>query len=513
MPGRSRCAAALAFALALALALALSGTAAGAGPSDGTSPDRTSPDGAIAWRGCGNHLQCGTVTVPVDYAQPSGPSVAIAVARRPATDRARRLGAVVVNFGGPGDAGTQTLRDFVPELPAEIRSRFDVVSFDPRGTGSSRPVVCVTNAQADALAAQDPTSNGPSDLRAFYDDSNAPVDLDQGCIDRNGPWLADVGTRDVARDMDRIRAALGEQRLDYLGYSYGTVLGAVYAQMYPSRVGRFVLDSPVDLSSNAQQGLEDDAAGFEHALDRFLSDCASRSSCPFHSHGDPAAALRTLQQRFEAGLTVPTFDSKGHPSARRLGVGGFYTAIISALYDRAFGWPALAQGLAQARAGNGGILQVLADEYNGRHDDGTYDNISEVIGVILCDDRPDAVPTFDQFVAEHDALARRYPFLGNLVGSTPVGCDPRLPRPPASEAVGEVRVAGIPHVLVVGTTADPATPYAGAIDLEHRLAGSRLLTFVSTEHTAYPKSSCVDAAVDGYLERGALPRAVTRCSS
>jgi pimeloyl-ACP methyl ester carboxylesterase len=497
----------------IAVTVAVLAAPAGAGAATTTTTTAVRSAAKIVWKSCGKGFQCGTLNVPVDYSQPDGATVGIAVARHPATDPSQRRGSLVINFGGPGDAGTSTLRDFVPEVPAEIRSQFDLVSFDPRGVGASRPVRCVTDAQSDALAAQDPTSNGPGDLLAFYEGSNAPVDLYQACVNRNGSWLADLSSRNVAQDLDRIRAALGTNTLDYLGYSYGTVIGAVYAQMFPTRVGRMVLDSPVNLSSNATQDLEDTAAGFEHALDDFLADCTAKASCLFHSHGDPTTAFRMLQQRFENGLTLRTEDAKGHTSTRRLGVGEFYTAVISALYDRKYGWPDLAAGLEEAEANDGTTLQILADSYNGRQDNGHYDNISQVIGVILCDDRPDPVPSFDDFVAEHARLVAAYPLLGNLVGSTPTGCDPRLPPPPASETLGNVEVAGTAPVLIVATTSDPATPYAGALDLEQRIAGSTLLTFVSTEHTAYTKSKCIDTAVDAYLLRGKRPPTGTRCAA
>jgi hypothetical protein len=194
-------------------------------------------------------------------------------------------------------------------------------------------------------------------------------------------------------------------------------------------------------------------------------------------------------------------------------VAAFYTALISALYDRQYGWPELADALTDARKGDGTYLLALADLYNGRRDDGTYDNIDEVIGVILCDDRDDPVPSFDDYQAEYDQEVTQYPLLGSLVGSTPLGCDPRLPRPAVSEQVGDVRVDGTAPILVVGTTRDPATPFSGAQDLVTRLSGSRLLTFDSTEHTAYTKNKCIDRAVDTYLLRGTLPTMDTVCKA
>ena len=492
----------------------LSPAAAHTAPTTTTVPASTTPadalpgvgaNGLTRWKACGKRLQCAVLQVPVDYAQPDGAKVGIAVARSPATDPSRRLGSLVVNFGGPGDAGASTLPDFVSSVPAAVRARYDLVSFDPRGTGHSRPINCVDDKTADVLNAVDPTPNSDADLRAFYDGSHDPVDLIAQCVAHNGSWLAQVGTRNVARDLDRLRIALGDDKLTFLGYSYGTVIGAVYAQMFPDRVGRFVLDSPVDLSSTAVDELHADSAGFEHALDAFLADCASRPKCDFYSRGDPTTALTALRTRFEQGLTLPTATIAGKRSSRRAGVSAFYTALISALYDKGYGWPTLAQALATAEQGDGSLLLQLADEYNGRHDNGTYDNINEAIGIILCDDRFDPIPSFADYVAEYHADVATYPLLGGYLGSTVLGCDPRLPRPPESEQLGDVRVTGTNPILVVGTTEDPATPYAGAQDLVTRLAGSRLLTFDSTEHTAYTKSKCIDNAVDAYLLEGKLP--------
>jgi pimeloyl-ACP methyl ester carboxylesterase len=506
----------LACVVTLASVIGILGASATASPVAHSQTTTTSPtpvSGLSKWRTCGK-LQCATLTVPVDYTQPLGEQVKIAVARVRARKPVERRGSLVINFGGPGDAGTETLADYVSQIPKEIRDRYDLVSFDPRGTGKSRPVECIDDATADRLNAVDPTPNSEADLHAFYDGTNEPVDVIQRCVDRNGAWLAQLGSRNVARDMDRLRGALGDQKLTYLGYSYGTVIGAVYAQMFPARVGRLVLDSPVDLSANALEEQRGNSQGFEQALDDFLADCAANRKCAFYSKGDPRSALVALQQRFEDGLVLPTADlSTGQKSKRTANVAAFYTALISALYDRQYGWPELAEALNDARHGDGSFLLALADQYNGRRDNGTYDNIDEVIGVILCDDREDPVPTFEQYQAEYDQEAAQYPLLGRLTGSTLLGCDPRLPKPPVTEQLGDVRSTGTDPILVVGTTGDPATPFVGAQDLVTRLAGSRLLTFDSTEHTAYTKNACIDRAVDTYFLKGKLPREGTVCKA
>jgi pimeloyl-ACP methyl ester carboxylesterase len=466
---------------------------------------------ALHWTACGR-AQCATLTVPVDYAQPGGGTFALALARVRATGDAPKLGSLLVNFGGPGEPGTNDLADFVHELPKEIRDRYDVVGFDPRGAGNSRPVRCFDDTIADSVERTDPTPNGEADLRPFYDGTKDPVDVVAACVSRNDGWLAQLGSRNVARDLDRIRGALGDAKLHYLGFSYGTVIGAVYAQMFPDRVGRLVLDGPVDLSATESDQLQLDGNGFEHALDAFLADCAARTACEFHSR-DTRGAFVALQQRFEQGLTLPARDDAGRRTNRRANVASFYAAVISSLYDRTFGWTDLATALHDAEQGDGTLLQQLADDYDGRHANGQYDNVDQVLFVILCDDRFDPLESFNDYVAQYHAALATWPLLGGYTGSTIEGCDPRLPAPPPSEQLGDVRVTGTAPILVVGTTEDPATAYSGALDLTARLAGSRLLTFESTEHTAYTKSPCIDRAVDAYLIRGTLPRAGTRCRS
>ncbi len=474
-------------------------------PAGAATP--TPPVPAIRWHNCGGGFQCGTISVPVDWSEPAGPQLNLALARHPAQDPSQRLGSLVVNFGGPGDPGVETLRQGVSDVPAVIRQHFDLVSFDPRGTGMSRPISCVDDATYDRALAEDPTPDTPQDLLSFYAGTNEPVDLVQSCINRQGQWLAQVGTRNTARDLDRLRTSLGEAKLTFLGYSYGTALGAVYAQMYPNRVRAMVLDGAVDLSSTQESELHDNAAGFEQALDAFLADCAAKTSCPFHHDGDPRSALLALQQRFEAGLTVPV------PDGRHAGATLFYLALAGGLYDRANGWPLLAHALDDAEHGSGGGLVELADPLTGRQPDGHYNDLQEALSAIRCDDRHDPLVSFDEYRTTYQQYSQQFPIFGAFLASSPLGCDPRLPAPAPSEQIGDLRVNTAPPVLIVGTTGDPATPYAGALDLQARIRGSRLLTLVSTEHAGYGKGiPCIDTAVDRYLTGGTLPPTGTRCT-
>lgn len=461
--------------------------------------------GTIRWQSCGDRFECARLDVPVDDAAPDGPPVSVALIRAPARDPRHRVGTLVVNFGGPGDAGTETLPRAIDRFPAVIRDRFDIVSFDPRGTGGSRAIDCIDDSTTDVLAAEDPTPDDLGELERFYTGAHTAVDVEKACIDRYGEWLAAVGTRNVARDLDRIRAALGVRRLDYLGFSYGTVLGALYAQEFPRRIRTMVLDGAVNLSATPSEEQTANASGFEGALDRFLRWCAGDDGCRF-GDGEPRAALTRLRDRFEAGLVVPGGDGRG------VGIATFYLALVAALYDRHDGWPALALALERASRGDGAVLQYLADTYLGRDEDGHYNVLQEAIVPIRCADQRRPVVDFPEYRTAFERLRDAYPFFGALVGSTQTGCDPRLPVPEPGAEVGDVQAAPDAAVLIIGTTGDPATPYTGALDLASRIQGSRVLTFVSAEHAAYGRGvACIDDAVDRYLLTRRLPRAGTRC--
>ncbi|MCJ7437648.1 MAG: alpha/beta hydrolase [Acidimicrobiia bacterium] len=481
--------------------LALIAPGASAASDPGT--DAAAP---LVWHDCGDGFECSTLEVPVDYSAPDGEQVAIAVTRKPATDPGARRRSLVFNYGGPGDPGTETLRLAAETIPEAIRREFDLVTFDPRGTGGSRPIDCVDDATFERLWNEDGTPNGEADLARFYDGSATSVDLVATCVANQGDWLAHVGTRNVARDLDRLRAALGERRLTFVGYSYGTVLGAVYAQDFPEHVRALVLDSAVNLTESASDRQLGNAAGFEGALDAFLADCAADSGCAFQSDGDPRAALTHLRDRFEAGLTVRA------PGGRTVGASKFYTGLLAALYSRS-AWPVLGQALHDAaRKNDGKYLQLLNDAYTGRRDDGTFNNFQEAIGFIVCADVPEPRVSFAEYQATYARLTAQFPFFGAILAGSPIGCDPRIPTAASTETLGNVRATKAPPVLVLGTTHDPATPYVGAVDLRDRLGGARVLTIDDTQHGGYGQGNqCVDDYVDDYLLRRRLPQRGARC--
>jgi pimeloyl-ACP methyl ester carboxylesterase len=458
------------------------------------------------WRGCRSGFECSTLEVPVDYSAPDGEQVEVALIRRLATSSDARIGSLVVNYGGPGDPGTETLRSAYGALPSEIRERFDVVSFDPRGTGRSRAVDCVDDATFERAWAEDVTPDNRAELPAFYDGTAFSVDLIGACVDRHGEWLAHVGTRNVARDLDRLRAALGDTKLTYLGFSYGTLIGAVYAQEFPDRVRALVLDSAVNVSTTPEQRQRGNVRGFEDALEEFLAACADDSDCPFRSDGAPRDALLRLRNEFEAGLTIETIDG------RTVGVTEFYVGLLAALYSRG-AWGDLAEALRMARDDrDGSYLRLFNDLYAGRRDDGTYNNLQEAIGVVNCADQPFARVPFTEFRAKFTELTTRYPVFGRAFGGAPLGCDPRLPTPDPDEQLGDVRATDAPPVLIIGVTHDPATPYAGAVDLQQRILRSRILTLDATQHGGFTSGVlCIDAAVDAYLLERRLPARNARC--
>ncbi len=436
--------------------------------------------------------------MPVDYSQPGGPTLRIAVNRLPSSGEHR--GSLVVNPGGPGVSGLRYARSAKTAVSPAVRQHYDVVGFDPRGVGASRPIDCLNDRQLDTFLAQDGTPDSPGEELALQRQGEL---MGAGCL-RDDPTLTPrMGTRDVVRDLDVLRAVLGDARLTYLGKSYGTYLGALYAGMFPERVGRLVLDGPLDPSATNLDNARLQAIGFQRALNSFLDDCLRRSSCPFS--GTRAGAEAKLKAMLDRSDATPL---RGLGSRRTTQALATYGVAIG-LYDTGY-WPFLRQAIGQALDGDGRSLLVLADLYNERGPGGRYaNNSSEAIYAINCLDRPER-STFAEFRADAADVAKVSPIFGPFIVWSNLPCA-TWPAPAEGEPE-PVAAKGAAPILVVGTTRDPATPYESAQALAGQLDTGRLLTYDGDGHTAYRQGSgCIDKVVDAYVLDGTVPPAGTRC--
>ncbi|MGW3347660.1 alpha/beta hydrolase [Nonomuraea rubra] len=482
--GRRWCRAA---AVAGVLALAMTGLE--------PAPDRVGPPvGGLAWTDCGGGFECAALQVPLVHGRP-GEQVELAVIRLPASGGAgERIGSLVVNPGGPGASGVEYVRAARVVLGGEVRKRFDVVGFDPRGVGTSAPVECLSDAELDAFVALDGTPDTAGERLALEEGARR---FAEGCRRRSGRLLPHLGTVNVARDLDLLRQALGERRLTYLGKSYGTLLGAVYAKLFPGRVRAMVLDGALDPGrSRARLGVEQ-AAGFERALRAYVEDCLAVGGCPFMS--------RTVDGALEevSGLLRRT-DGRPLRGDGRRGVTQAVAVLglLGPLYDRAL-WPELGEALRRAFKGDGALLLRNADQLTGRRDDGTYSNETEANLAVNCADGgyPRRPATYGRIAAATAARGRAPRFGAYLVWSS-LPCA-YWPHPPE---LGPLDVKGAAPILVVGTERDPVTPYAWARRLAGALGSGVLLRYGGDGHTAYGGGSrCVDEVVERYLVAGVVP--------
>ncbi len=470
--------------------------ATSANPTPASTAAPFDPD-ELEWQRCADRFTCATLPVPLDYDAPQGDTLDLALIRLPARTLQRRVGVLLLNFGGPGASGIQGGRAAESFLPDAILDRFDIIGWDPRGVGESTPVDCGDD--FDAFFALDATPDDDAERQALID---AARTFAGDCAARSGRLLPHIGTMDAARDMDIIRGALGEEQLSYVGFSYGTLLGAVYADLFPSRVRAFVLDGAVDPQQSGEALARTQAIGFEDALSAFFAECAANRACPFNSEGNPAAAYDALMAAID---TAPLTERGGD---RLLGQGEAMSGVASALYDKPNGWPALGQALANARDGDGGGLLALFDAIVGRQADGTYSNENEANAAINCVDapQPDSIAPFD---ALYERLLQEAPRVG--ASSAYLGLACAFWPAPASPIVLPLDAPGAAPIMVIGTTKDPVTPYAWAQALAAQLDSGHLLTWQGEDHTAFGKSQCIDDAVTAYFIALELPPEGTVC--
>lgn len=481
--------------LAVLLALVMGACSTGGSSNDASGePAATSAGaraGTIEWAACGLGLECAELRAPLDHEAPEGEQITLGLARRPADDPEERVGSLLVNPGGPGASGIELVELADRFIGAGVLERFDVVGFDPRGVGESTPVECTDD--LDFLFAVD-TEPDTEEERAELRD--AARTIAERCAERSGDLLAHVGTEDVAHDMEEIRIALGEDQVNYLGFSYGTYLGAVYAELYPERVRAFVLDGAVDPSLDAETAALQQSLGFDRQLEEFLDECGDDESCAFHSDGDPASAYAALLERIEAD---PLEGSDG----RELGPGEADIAVATALYDGQLGFRALAESLAAAERGDPDGLLALFDQYVGRDGAGNYDNSQEAFLAVSCiDGTEDFTP--DEFEALAERVGEEAPHFGETGVNLGLACAYWPVEPQGLE--GPFAAEGAAPILVIGTRGDPATPPEWAEALADQLDSGVLLRLDARGHTAYGQGyDCIDDAVADYLVDLELP--------
>jgi len=455
----------------------------------------------LAWSDCAP-FQCASLTVPIDYSHPDGDTLKLAVLKVVAKSPSERIGSLLVNPGGPGAsaAGYASQADLI--VTKAVRAAYDVVGFDPRGVGRSSPIKCLSDRELDSYLGSDPTPDDKAEEQQFADLAKGFADK---CKANGGPLLGHVSTIEVARDMDVLRSALGEAKVNYLGQSYGTFLGATYAGLFPTKVGKFVLDGVEDPNLSSSQLNEGQAIGFETATRAYVQDCVDKGDCPL---GDSLeSGMQRLRDFFKQLDAKPLPLHDRYVKALTEGWGSL--GVAEAMYAPSL-WGQLTDALRDAFGGNADPLMTLADSYAHRDSRGTYaDNLLQVFYAVTCLDRSDS-KDLAYYEAQARSLSAKAPTWGPLMARATVPCG--YWPVPATGGPKRITAAGSGPIVVVGTTRDPATPYMWAQGLASELKNGHLITFDGDGHTAYMRSnSCVNDAVDAYLLEGTVPPPGLKC--
>jgi pimeloyl-ACP methyl ester carboxylesterase len=453
----------------------------------------------LDWKPCHDGFYCATLRVPFDYSRPGWRQFELPVVKLPALIPAERRGSLVINPGGPGGSGVQYVLGARSEFSTVVLDHYDVVGFDPRGVGGSVPALrCMSGPALDKYFSTDDLGG---DLPALEAESELYA---QSCARNAGDLLPYVGSRDVARDMDVLRAALGSSRLTYLGKSYGTYLGTWYAALFPSRVGRLVLDGAVDPTVSGLALDITQAEGFETAFGQFASWCRASSGCPLSAQPVPQ-----VQALLTSATRMPLRNDLGDGQVADGSL--LLNGIASALYSKAF-WPVLETGLQDAFAGNGTVLVELANVLVERSSNGTYSNLADVDTAVNCIDRP-WPHAISAWQAAASSASRGAPLFGAPLVWGSLACAYWPVQADSLPSVSSIRAAGAPPILVVGDLRDPATPYRWAAALASDLSSGVLLGWRGEGHTSYFEgSSCIDGYVNNYLLSGTVPPTGTICS-
>lgn len=439
-------------------------------PAASAGPNGFTPK-PIAWHPCGK-FDCGSLDVPLDYSNPAGPTISLGLLRQPALDQTNKIGSLIVNNGGPGASPIEFITQGGVTNQA-IHSRFDVIGFDPRGVGTSSPLNCATATQS-AFHRLDPSPDNAAEQQAL--DAGAQA-IAADCAANAGNLLPHVGSDDVVRDMDTIRAALGEAKLTYLGYSYGTLLGLRYAELFPGNLRAMTLDGVVDPTQDLVAFLRAQTVAFDHLVSQAL--------------GDAAADYDTLAARVETD-PLPV-------GARTLGPSELATAALNAVYQPS-GGTKLRAAVRSALNGDGSQLLAMNDDYENSVSFAAY-------AAVECTDYAHPVGA-DAYRAFADELTTLSPRFGGAIANELLAC--AFWPAPVHSVAGVVRAAGAPPILVIGTTGDPATPYEQAVKVASELERAVLLTVDSNGHTSF-SNTCAQAATGRYLVDLTLPAPGARC--
>ncbi len=451
----------------------------------------------IVWEAVDELTDRGRLTVPIDYTDPQSPTFELEVARHKAPAD-QRIGVLATNNGGPGSAASTMALNATSWFPAEITQRFDVVSWDPRGTGASGGSVdCIDDAEYDRFfAAPDFTPDDDAERQAVVDLAS---EFATRCVDRVAD-LTSIGTNNTARDLDAIRQALGEEQISYFGFSYGSELGGVWATMFPATVRAGVFDGASDPTAGSLERTVQQWVGFEAALNTFLAECSANSDCAFHNDGNAEAAFDALMLQLDAS---PIPGGEGRALVNR-DVAAL--AVVQSMYSDRY-WPALERALEDAAAGDGAALLQLNDAYFQRNGDGSYGNLIESFQAISCID-DEARPSVEESDAEIVQLGvvapRLFPYTTGAYTCTffPPAPDPRI----------DITGIGAGPIVVIGTTGDPSTPLDSSRAMAASLEDGRFVIVEANQHTGYGVNQCINDLVADYLVDLVAPVDETTCS-
>ena len=497
-------------AIAISFALLISGCASKTAIEKPLSDLAAYENQILDWSTCYDEFDCAELLVPINYADLTVGSFEIALLRYKAQDQKNRIGSLVINPGGPGSSGVDYAYNAEFYFDPEVLDRYDIVGFDPRGVNRSAPIRCLNDEETDAAYAADAKPDNDAELAQAIADAKDFVDKCQS----SNKYLNHYSTAESARDMDILRAALGDKKLNYLGKSYGTYLGTLYAQFFPDKVGRMVLDGAVDpnisiLAQNISQ-----AKGFDDALAAFITDCAKEDDCPLPK--DKQAAVEKITSIFASSATNPfprKFKVKGDNRTATESL--IVLGTLSALYDNVDGWPKLRTALSEGLQGYGDSFLDLVDQYSDRSPDGTYlANELDSGAIIDCLDWPDT-RTIEETKEEAKRFTDVAPIFGPYLAYTNIACKYLTPmiKDKLTRESNKITSVKTAPIIVIGTTGDPATPYKWAVGLHKIFTTSILITLNGDGHLGQGRgSACVDDAVDAYLLDGKSPKENLSCT-